>query len=333
MVLNHDRSVLPIVVSMVFGISLGPALGESWKQQLEGSWCDAKYGCTRPDSTYTVVVDEKDRDINIAIKYRDTEIAIFDGALLLTGVKQKVRWPVKGVDDKHQRFEGAFETEKVSSPMTAPFEGMLTVGDNSQNKETIPLSEGILEITALEVDEQNQVYVNVKITGKKLRDSKALSTPPLDSGVVTGTFRSHLTRESWRFSGHYTPPPARCSGPRGKDRTRDQIENKNVAGRDYAEPRKVNPKDPVEAQALKLGQFARVVTAALKGDKKEITLDLPSLPILDQKCTVKGTADPHQLKLVKQDAVYRKGQEDVLPGQDSASPQRGDSTRPTAQRR
>ena len=68
-----------------------------------------------------------------------------------------------------------------------------------------------------------------------------------------------------------------------------------------ARARLIEPR--VEPEVERHGRFARTVTGYVNGKKDRITLDLPTLPVLDERCTVKDKLPARKLILEKQEPL------------------------------
>jgi hypothetical protein len=316
MVINAKSTLLLIAIPMIDALSTGTGLATgqtttdrldelkepslvTWKRDLGGIWCDASSGCTpRLDTVYAMSVDKTGDKLGIQIRYRDTEHAVFEGALDITrGPQQKGRWQFRSKGDgganQVREFEGTFDGARVESGTKVALKVTMTVGGETKGRE---LSNAQLSIETLSLNKDK-----IQINGSIVAENTVFT---INGGIVAWKEQE----SGWHLIGNWTPPPAKCSGPRGGMRTKDQIVHRNTAAERsyYAAPREVKSVDVDEALSLKRGQFVRVVEGMLSADKKEMTLTLPPLPILDHNCRLIGNAKWQQLKLAKHDAIQKR---------------------------
>jgi len=303
MALHRNGPVSTAMVAMAL-VFMGPdfASGQT-AGQFEGNWCHLEQGCSDWSTLFAIEADRQDRD-RIRIRYRDTDFVIFDGTI---SKREHVVWTITG------KLEGTGREGNVNRQLTATvtvtgdIAGTITETklDGVREKTVLLPFKGEMEGLGEAVKTGKEVTVSGHVKGK-------IDAPGGEE--VKGLFDGKLAKEQTEkliVDGSYVPPPARCSGPRGKARTEEQTRAKNERlrrvseGHLYAEAREPSPAEIREAQ--KQGTFVRRVQGAVGADRNTITLELPALPVLDYKCSVGDKVQPaSQLKLVRQAAIGKR---------------------------
>lgn len=254
-------------------------------------WCSEKTGCARWWSLFTVSIVGED----ITIRYRGTQFAVFKGRIRLSG------------------GSGKEAGGNITGYYTPPPESCSEAGRRLSDDEAKRF------LDRQDARDRRRRYDERSESGRKA--AAAQSEPVIAEAEVLRRVRSP---DEWEKRSHRPrntddkvhPATATLAG---RSRSNDEIAQQKARQSASPQPRdrkiEVEAREPLPTPKVEgsrdpdtnaRGRFVRALTGKISPDRNTITLQLPSLPILDHKCAVTKQTEPGELVLVRQDAPYAK---------------------------
>lgn len=311
------------LVAVMSGILIAlvqhPALGQPGPDEagsattLSSLWCLDVSGCSHWWSRFTVEINRPRKRITIAYRNEasnkpdqiDASLVIFQGVL---DENMNMQWSITGKVNPGQANEselaksGAEVTELIPSKLLpiAIKKGEIKKGGATSN------FTGTVEDAVV-----GGISITGNISGKVKTASGEETVSGPFAGVLQGTKGKALT-------GVYTPPPYKKCEPEDTGIKTVAAEVAPPAKKDAPVVIRIGvPLSPEERKARDKGEqfvstrsldpprrkYSRDVTGTF--DDARITLTLPPMPILDDRCLVKAVSPGGKLTLERYDAPHR----------------------------
>lgn len=278
MVLRSSAGIFAVTVAAVAlsGLTISHSWGQVGSQvQIEEHWCSEK-GCLQWWTLYTVKMEGD----TIAIRYRGTDFELFRG---------QIDEPAAGSsNDVAYRIKGTY---------TPPPPWCSQAGrSRSQQEKDLQSDRRRFELPPFPKKNPEPDPRASKGKGQPARDNTAYE---VKATVVTRLRTSHekeqrdarvrARRSPSKYSASLEEAPT--ARFRSRQEQRDQkvrLENGNLG---QYEVKSGNIRVDGKSEPHSRGRFMRAVAGTITLGEDTITLDLPPLPVLDHKCTVRDRTE------------------------------------------